>query len=84
MKRLPYAVTLLLALSACSPEPPRPPGNRPRLTPDSLDFPQVTPAPPAEDRELFHNPFAPQELPPYAPRQERPLKPGEDPDAVEV
>jgi hypothetical protein len=48
---------------------------------DSLQLPQVVPEQPGG---VFDFPQGPQTLPPYSPKDERPLKPGEDPDAVSV
>lgn len=86
MRALPYPLVLLLAIgfSACGDEATEAAQQGKALPPaaaDSLQQPQVAPERPSG---VFDFPLGPQTLPPYSPKDERPPKPGEDPDAVSV
>lgn len=84
MKALPYPLVLAIALSACGDRGTDAAQQGKALPPaaaDSLQQPQVAPERPGG---VFDFPLGPQTLPPYSPKDERPPKPGEDPDAVSV
>ena len=86
MKPLAYPLLLLVAfgLAACADRNTALEKKGKTLPPaeaDSLQQPQVAPERPGG---VFGLPLGPQTLPPYSPKNERPPKPGEDPDAVSV